>query len=71
MRRVCRDSNTKLFSTMTGTELLSHALILDALQERGLIDQDTLHDQLDKLIEQDRAEAEQIELEALNAVEDD
>ena len=56
---------------MTGTELLSHALILDALQERGLIDKDTLHDQLDKLIEQDRAEAEQIELEALNAVEDD
>ena len=56
---------------MTGTELLSHALILDALQERGLIDQDTLHDQLDKLIERDRAEAEQIELEALTAVEDD
>ena len=56
---------------MTGTELLSHALILDALQERGLIDKDTLHDRLDELIEQDRAEASRLELEALNAVEDD
>lgn len=56
---------------MTGTELLTHALVLDMLNERGLINDDQLHDRLDQLIEQDRTEADRLELERLNATESD
>ena len=56
---------------MTGTELLTHALMLDMLNERGLINDDQLHDRLDQLIEQDRTEADRLELERLNATESD
>ena len=56
---------------MTGTELLQQALLLDALQEKGLITKDDLSNKLDKLIEQDRKEADRLELERLNSFEDD
>ena len=35
-------------------ELITQALILDMLQESGLIDQNTVHDTLDQLVEQQR-----------------
>ena len=56
---------------MTGTELLTHALVLDMLNEHGLINDDQLHERLDQLIEQDRTEADHLELERLNATESD
>jgi len=55
---------------MTGSQLLTKALVLDIMVEYGLIDQDKMHDTLDELIEQDRTEADQLELERLNQTED-
>ena len=54
---------------MTGTELLNRAIILDILYEKGLIKQETVSDTLDQLIEQDRQQAQEIELETLQLAE--
>lgn len=55
---------------MNGTELLTQALILDIMVESDLIDADKMHDTLDELILKSRQE-KQLELQALNAVEND
>ena len=54
---------------MTGTELLNRAIILDILHEKGLIKQETISDTLDQLIEQDRQQAQEIELQTLQLAE--
>ena len=54
---------------MTGTELLNRAIILDILHEKGLIKQETVSDTLDQLIEQDRQQAQEIELQTLQLAE--
>ena len=54
---------------MTGTELLNRAIILDILYEKGLIKQETISDTLDQLIEQDRQQAQEIELQTLQLAE--
>ena len=56
---------------MTGIELLQQALLLVDLQETGLITKDDLSNKLDKLIEQDRTEADRLEHGQLNSFEDD
>lgn len=54
---------------MTGTELLNRAIILDILYEKGLIKQEIISDTLDQLIEQDRQQAQEIELQTLQLAE--
>ena len=54
---------------MTATELLNRAIILDILHEKGLIKQETISDTLDQLIEQDRQQAQEIEIQTLQLAE--